>query len=264
MASHGLQIKNVDSGEASINYYVAGDGPAICLLASTGRSGGDFKELAHELVRRGYKVILPEPRGIGGSTGPMAGLDFHDLATDVSATIKAETDNAVVAGHAFGCWIARTVAADYPELIRGLALIAAGSGQWPAELPQAIDCLASSDATRQQRIDALKLAFFAEGNDPESWLEGWHADVIAMQRAARAKTDKASWWHSGNAPILDVIALQDPFRPEQSRNNFVEEFGERVTIDTIDGASHALPDEKPLEVAQCLARWIATLETVKI
>lgn len=257
-----MQTRQVTAGDASIVYHVMGEGQAICLLPSTGRSSKDFTELGHALVARGFKVLLPEPRGIGGSVGPMSGIDFHELAADAVAAVRAETDSVIIAGHAFGCWLARTVAADYPELVRGLVLIAAGSGQWPAELSQAIDCLASDEASRQQRLDALRLAFFVESSDPEPWLDGWHADVIAMQRAARTATDRDSWWHSGTAPVLDLIALQDPFRAPASRDDFMRELGERVSVSTIEGASHALPDEKPVEVAAQIATWEMTLQPI--
>lgn len=254
-----MQTRQVDAGDASIVYHVMGEGQAICLLPSTGRSSRDFEELCHELAGRGFKVILPEPRGIGGSTGPLSGIDFHDLAADAVAAIRAEADQVLIAGHAFGCWLARTVAADHPELVRGLVLIAAGSGRWPAELSQAIDCLASDTATREERLSALRLAFFAPASNPEPWIEGWHSDVIAAQRSARAATDRDSWWHSGTAPVLDLIALQDPFRAASSHDDFLRELGERVSICTIDGASHALPDEKPFEVAEQIAAWEARL-----
>lgn len=257
-----MQTRNVAAGEARIVYHVMGEGRAICLLPSTGRSGSDFMELGHALVARGFKVILPEPRGIAGSTGPLTGIDFHDLAADAVAAIREETDSVIIAGHAFGCWLARTVAADYPELVRGLVLIAAGSGQWPAELSQAIDRLASVEATREERLTALRLAFFTPDSNPEPWLEGWHSEVIAAQRAARAATDRDSWWHSGIAPVLDLIALQDPFRTAQSHDDFMRELGDRVLVRTIDGASHALPDEKPLEVAVQIAEWEMTLQQV--
>ncbi|MFK7994566.1 MAG: alpha/beta fold hydrolase [Granulosicoccus sp.] len=256
-----MQCKSVNAGDVKIVYHTAGDGdsPAICLLPSTGRSGRDFHELCNYLTGHGFKVILPEPRGIGGSVGPMAGIDFHDLAADAVAAIRAETNKVIIAGHAFGCWLARTVAADYPDLVSGLVLIAAGSGKWPSELSEAINTLASAHASREERLAALSLAFFTPSSNSEPWLEGWHSDVIATQRAARASTDRESWWHSGRAPILDLVGLQDPFRPASSRNDFVREFKDRVSLVTIDGASHALPDEKPEEVAEEISKWSKTI-----
>lgn len=255
-----MKLKTITTDDVTIFYYVMGEGPAICLIPSTGRGVEDFFELAEKLVEAGFQVILPQPRGIAESKGPLFEIDFHDFATDVVSAIRAETERVIIAGHAYGCWIARTVAADYPDLVRGLVLIAAGSGKFPVELTNAIDCLTSPEADRQERLAALRLAFFAPSSDPEAWLKGWHLDVKNAQRNARVATDTETWWHSGNAPILDLIALHDPFRPPSTYNDYINEFGERVTQIKIDKASHALPDEKPVEVAQHIYAWAETLK----
>jgi pimeloyl-ACP methyl ester carboxylesterase len=58
----------------------------------------------------------------------MDGLTLHDFAGDVAAVIQ-ELDLAAgfVLGHAFGNRITGTVAADRPELVRGVMLVAAGA-----------------------------------------------------------------------------------------------------------------------------------------
>jgi hypothetical protein len=46
----------------------------------------DFDELSASLVAAGYSTIRPQPRGIGGSTGPINGLSLRAaeaLLTDV-------------------------------------------------------------------------------------------------------------------------------------------------------------------------------------
>lgn len=250
-----IYTKETSNGPARLLYRVGGSGPAICLIASTGRGGRDFTSLTEELIKQGFKVIVPEPRSVGGSTGTLNGINFHVLATDVQCVIENEVDHAMVAGHAYGCWIARTVAALYPESTSSIVLMAAGAYHWPQALSTAIDCLANPDSAREQRLAALRLAFFAPTGNPEHWLDGWHLPLLQAQRKARLATDRESWWHSGSAPILDLIALQDPFRPEESWQQYAEEFGERVTVRFVDNASHALPDEQAANVAQQLADW---------
>lgn len=114
----------------------------------------------------------------------------------------------------------------------------------------------SEDEPDRARLNALQLAFFAEGHDPRGWLGGWHPEAVKMQRAARARTDRASWWRSGKAPMLDIVGLQDPFRPRDDLEFYVHEFAPRVELRTVDGASHALPDEKPTEVAALICDWL--------
>ncbi|MBX2838948.1 MAG: alpha/beta hydrolase [Gammaproteobacteria bacterium] len=255
-------LRFVKNGPATIAYVVAGpsgdEAPTVCFIASTGRGPEDFNHLCKILVNLGIRIVLPWPRGIGQSTGPTDGVDFHDLASDAAAALDCESGSAgaFVAGHAYGCWIARTIANNYPESIKGVILLAAGAGKWPEYLSRAIDTAMSNEAPEQERLDALRLAFFSEPHDPHPWLDGWSASLASMQRAARARTDKSTWWSSGTAPILDMVGLQDPFRSADDLEFYVSEFGSRVELRLVDGASHALPEEKPDEVAAHMLDWL--------
>ncbi|MCA6221021.1 alpha/beta fold hydrolase [Photorhabdus antumapuensis] len=255
-----VEQKTANNGVASIEYSVRGEGPLLMVIASTGRGTAEFAPLADRLAMRGYRVALPEPRGISGSTGPMENVTFHDFADDFAAVIAAEGGKAIVVGHAYGHWIAKTIASDYPEMTRGIVLLAGAAKSWPSELSDAIMVISDPKSTREERLAKLRLAFFAAGNDPTPWLEGWHSDVIKSQSAARKLTNRKDWWAGGTASILDLQAGSDPFRPEASRMEAKDEFGNRVTVAMIEGASHALPAEKPIETADAIADWADKLK----
>jgi pimeloyl-ACP methyl ester carboxylesterase len=105
---------------------ISGQGEPILFIPSPGRSVDDFDDLTKQLVGAGHQVILPEPRGIGGSTGPLEGITYHDLASDLAATIKSVTGRPVtVIGHDFGGRLARTLASDHPHLVKQMVLIGA-------------------------------------------------------------------------------------------------------------------------------------------
>ncbi|WP_242444517.1 alpha/beta fold hydrolase [Advenella sp. S44] len=260
VGAEAVAVKSVKNGDATISYHAQGKGPLVLLIASTGRGTEEFGELAERLAQRGYRVLRPEPRGIGESHGPMEGVSFHDFAKDFAAVIKNEGDNAILAGHAYGNWIARTIASDHPELARGVVLVAAGAKSWPKELSEAITMINDPSSTREQRLAGLKLAFFTEESDPQPWLEGWHQAVTKSQRAARKLTNRDDWWAGGTVPMLDLQGGADPFRPAESRNELKQEFGDRVTVKVIENASHALPAEKPVETANAIADWADTLK----
>jgi pimeloyl-ACP methyl ester carboxylesterase len=248
-------MKMVKNGAATVAYSVRGDGPLVVMIASVGRGTAEFAPLADRLAERGYRVALAEPRGIGQSEGPMDNLTFHDLGNDFAAVIAAEGGKAVLAGHAYGQWIAKTVASDHPDMARGVVLLAGGAKKWPSELTDAISTINDPASTREQKLAGLKLAFFAPGNDPTPWLEGWHPAVTKSQRDAVKNTKRSEWWAGGVAPMLDLQAGLDPFRPEASRKETLDEFPDRTTIVVIPGASHALPAEKPIETANAIADW---------
>lgn len=256
LAAAPAEEKTAMNGNAQVGYSVRGDGPLVLMIASTGRSAAEFAPLADRLAERGYKVALPEPRGIGASTGAMEGMNFHDFGDDFAAVIAQEGGSAIVAGHAYGQWIAKTIATDHPDMVQGLALIAGGAKSWPPELSDAITMINDPSSTEAQRMEGLMLAFFTDEQTATPWLEGWYQDVTKSQRAARKLTERDSYWAGGTAPILDLQAGSDPFRPAESREEVREELGaDRVTVAVIENASHALPAAKPVETADAIADW---------
>jgi pimeloyl-ACP methyl ester carboxylesterase len=255
-AAEGPSRYIVDVADARIEVIAEGQGPVIVLLPSTGRGSDDFDVLAADLAKEDFRVLRPQPRGIGGSTGPMKDVSFHDFAYDVAGIIKHEgAGPAIIAGHAYGNWIARTVATDHPRMIRGVVLMAAGAKTWPRKFSDAITTINDRSEPTATRLKALELAFFAPGNDASSWLEGWHKEVMESQRAAGANTKRDSWTAGGTAPILDLQAADDPFRPRDTIDELKKDFGDRVTVVVVPNASHALPAEQPLAVVRAIVDW---------
>ena len=110
--------------DVRIEVIAEGRGPLIVMLPSRGRGAEDFDGVADELVKAGFRVLRPQPRGAALSLGPMQNLTLHDLARDVAAVIRNAGDGgpAIIVGHAFGSWVARMTAIDHPELVRGVVM----------------------------------------------------------------------------------------------------------------------------------------------
>ena len=255
----------VPAGAARIDVIAEGAGPLVVLLPSRGRDSEDYDEVAAGIAAAGYRVLRPQPRGTCASTGPMTGITLHDFARDV-ATVITHTGGgpAVVAGHAFGNWVARTIAADHPRLVRGVAILAAASKAYPGfagaqRLVEAVKKAGDPALAESERLQHLRSAFFAPGHDPGEWLQGWYPKVNDSQFAAGRATPQQDWWGAGNAPLLDLQAELDPFKPRETMNELKDEFGERVTVAVIPGASHALIPEQPAAVVAAIVDWMHTL-----
>jgi pimeloyl-ACP methyl ester carboxylesterase len=189
-------------GEVAIDVIVEGRGPAIVLLPSLARDSEDYDVVAEGLVEAGFRVLRPQPRGIGASTGPLAGISLHDLARDIAEVIKHLGEGrAVVVGHAFGNWIARMTAVDFPQQVRAVVIAAAAAKTYPAELSATVSRAGDTGLPEEERLSALRLGFFAPGNDPTVWLAGWHPHIRAAQRDAAAATRQEEWWSGGTAPL---------------------------------------------------------------
>jgi len=250
----------VAAGKASIETIAEGEGPPlVVILPSRGRGAEDYDEVARGPAQAGYRVLRPQPRGIGGSKGPMQGLTLHDLARDVAAVIRHEGGPAIVVGHAFGNWVARMTAADHPQLVRGVAILAAAAKSYPKALAEAVTKCADTSLPGAERLKYLRFAFFAPGHDASAWLEGFHPEVNASQRAAGLATPQEEWWGAGGAPLLDLQAEHDAFRPRETANDLREELGERVTVSVVPDAGHALVPEQPEAVVAALLAWMQSL-----
>lgn len=253
-------ILKTDAGEVEV--YAGGTGPLVILLPSLGRGAADFNELGPRLIERGYRVAAPEPRGIGKSTGTFDGISFHAFADDVAAVIRHEGGKAVVAGHAFGQKVGRTVASDYPELVRAVIMLAgAGRAIIPPDVRAAIMRSGDLTLTETERIEALKIAFFAPGNDPVAagWLKGWYPNVKKLQLAAEGRTRDDEFIMAGRAPIFDLQAEHDTVVPPSARQDLKNELGDRVTIGVIKDAGHALIPEQVNAVAEAMDGYIRKL-----
>ncbi len=247
-------------GDVQIEVVVDGRGPAIVVLPSLARDSDDYDEVAGGLAAAGFLVLRPKPRGIGRSTGPMRNVTLHDFARDIAEVIRTlGGGKAVVAGHAYGNWVARMTAADHPDLVRGVAIVAAASKRYPPELSAAVTAAGNPSLSDEQRLAALRFGFFAPGNDASVWLKGWHPEIRDSQRAAAAAVQQSEWWSGGTAPLLELQAANDPFKPESRRNEMKDEFGSRVTVMVIPNASHALIPEQPKAVVEALSQWIKSL-----
>lgn len=253
----------VERGDVAIEVLAQGKGPLVVMVPSLGRPAEDFDDLAWRLADAGYCALRPQPRGIGASKGPMHGLTLHDFTKDMAAVIERNGGGpAVMAGHAFGNFVARTMAADFPKLTRAVILLAA-THTWPLrpELRDSINKTHQMDLPEDVRLKHLQHVFFAPTSDARVWLQGWREDVMHMEREATDATPKPEWWTAGTAPVLDVIPECDPLSPPGSRNNYVEEFGaQRVTTTLIPGAAHALLPEQPEAVAKAVLDYLKRLK----
>jgi pimeloyl-ACP methyl ester carboxylesterase len=248
--------------DVTIEVLAQGRGTGIVLLPSLGRGAADFHQIAARLAGAGYRVLRPQPRGIGASRGPMAGIDLHDYAADVAALIEHDGGGAAfVAGHAFGNRVARMLATDRPDLVRAVALIAANVGHAPSPpvVREAIKASANPALPDAKRLAALQFAFFAPGNDARSWLAGWHPDVLAAQRVAGDRTSREEDFAAGKAPILYLQPDHDPLAHAADAEEFKRALGDRVTIVTIRDCSHAAVAEQPAAISDALIAYANTL-----
>jgi len=256
--SRRRELINRDS--ARIDVIVEGQGPAVVLLPSSLRDSEDFDELAGLIAAEGFQVLRPQPCGMGRSSAPPEGMTLETLADNVAQVIATLAQGpAVVAGHAYGHWVARLTDLRHPEKVRGVAVLAAAAREFPAGMAEALAIASDTHRPPDERLQALSKCMFAPGNDPHCWLEGWHPQWRAAYRLASQHPPRADWFARSNAPLLDLQGSDDPWRPPATRNELLEAIGNQVTVRVIAQAGHAFIPEQPRAIARAMVEWMRGL-----
>ncbi len=248
-------------GDVAVEVIAEGRGPLVVLLPSLGRDSDDFDPIAERIAAAGFRELRAAPRGYGRSSGPMENLTLHDFARDVAAAIEHEhAGPAIVAGHAYGHFVAKMTAVDFPKLVKGVALIAAAQKNIDPRVRRWLAIATDARQPEAERVKYLQMVFFAPGHDSRIWLTGFHANVQRAKEIARDATPQAEYWSAGNVPLLDLQAEFDPYRPRATADELVKEFGAgRVTIVLVHGASHAVIVEDPRAVADAVIAFARKL-----
>jgi len=132
----GFRTGSADVGSAvRIHYRIGGRGDPVVLLHGFSQTGHAWRPVAQELART-HTVIVPDLRGIGGSSKPASGYDKVTLARDIYALIRQLGARRVsLVGHDIGLMVAYAYAAQWPAEVERLVLMDAplpGVGNWNA------------------------------------------------------------------------------------------------------------------------------------
>lgn len=116
----------VEVNGARIHYLDRGSGPTLLLIHGL---GGSMRNFTHSVVDRlsgEFRIVVMDRPGSGESSrDPGACARLRSQAETVSAFIRAlGLDRPVLVGHSLGGAVALAVALDYPDDVRGLALVA--------------------------------------------------------------------------------------------------------------------------------------------
>jgi pimeloyl-ACP methyl ester carboxylesterase len=253
-----VERKMVFRGDVQIEVLAQGSGPLMTLLPSLGRGANDFDPIAAFLAAEGFRILRPQPRGIGLTSPLPVYTDLHDCSNDIAAVIEAEASGpSIMVGHAFGNRVSRLLATMRPDIVNGVVLVAANVGHAPSppKVREAIRNSANPSLPANVRLDALRFAFFAPGNNAETWLENWYPEVLSAQRIAGDKTPRTEDYAAGRAPVLYMQPSHDPLAHADDAVEYKAALGERLSIITIPHSSHAAIAEQPEFIAREIAAW---------
>ena len=263
MTRRSVQVRRDEVGVV-LDVAVEGDGPdTLVLVPSALRGAEDFVELAQALGQQGLRSISVNPRGAGRSEGPVQGLTLHDMADDIAAIIAGPGGGvAHVVGHGLGNTFVRCLAADYPDMVASAMLLAAGPNHRfiPGPRPgvsNRLTLMSDPKVPTSERLGAIG-SFFAVGNDPMVWIDGWWPPSAPLVEALYA-TEPDEWWTAGRtAPVLVIQGLEDrpPSSPEAGRDLVAEIGPERARLIELERCGHAMLPEQPTLLGKAIIDFV--------
>lgn len=261
-----------------VAYDDAGTGPLVVMVPGMGDLRSTYDELRAALLGAGYRVVTTDLRGHGDSDPGFATHGDEATAGDVVALVEhLGAGPAVLVGNSMGSSAAAVVAADRPELVRGLVLLApflrdpAQPAAVRALLPVAYRVLFSGPwgaavwaayyrslnrGTRSPRLaahaDAIRAALRRPG-----YLRAFRRLTLALTHApVEARVARIE------APALAVVGALDPDWPDPAAElAWVRDaVGARALL--VDDAGHYPQHQAPEVVAEAVLGLLAEVAPV--
>jgi len=119
----------LDRGDVRLNYFVAGDGPAVTLLHGFTQSGRSWREIISRMPE-GWKWVVPDLRGHGETqTRHDAPCSMEACTADLEMLWdELGVERTHLVGYSMGGRLALHVAARRPERVASLLTIGAHAG----------------------------------------------------------------------------------------------------------------------------------------
>ena len=254
----GAETHVVKQDGATLKVRTLGAGSPVIFVPSIGRGVADFDGLAAQVAAAGYLAVLPDPRGIDGSDGPMRDITLSTLAQDVLNVGRAACAGPVaMVGHALGGRIAARAAAMSPTEVKRIVLLAVSA---PGPIAPALkDALGGSVAqgfkSQDARLMDLEKAYFAPGNDARAWLTGWHPFVASAQNRASSRSDREDW-SAVATPTLVLWGEADVIGTWADAQDMAHAAGNRMTLVRVPRAGRALLPEQPRAVSAAVIAFL--------
>ncbi|MGH7585529.1 MAG: alpha/beta fold hydrolase [Gemmatimonadales bacterium] len=226
-----------------------------------------FDSMAPELAQGG-PVLVPDLRGHGESS-QVRGWDLEDLAHDMVELLNSlRFPAADVIGFSLGGMAALQLALRWPERVRRLVLVSTtGSAEGPvrqAELRVLSGVLRRLDGETRLLDPVPQWVFAPDFRDqhPEV-VSAWLAVVRRMSGeslaqaldVAAARPDLRARLADIAHPALVVVGARDALLPTEESRRLAEGLpGGRLV--SLEGAGHALPLERPHELAALVREFV--------
>jgi pimeloyl-ACP methyl ester carboxylesterase len=116
-------VLSLDRPDGAVAYEISGTGPLVVCIPGMGDLRSSYRHLQPELLAAGYRVAIMDLRGHGDSDQSFTEYGDVPTAGDIEALVLHLGGPALLVGNSMAAGSAVLVAAERPELVRGLVLL---------------------------------------------------------------------------------------------------------------------------------------------
>jgi len=211
-------VEKASVGDAQIAYRLSGSGRPLLLINGSGATLDTWDPKLLKALGRFRRVIVYDPRGLGGSTGTPSRVarDARDAAGLLGSLGIRRAD---VIGWSYGGFVAQELAIGSPSLVRKLVLVSTDHGG-PAAVIASKQILALDDkvllgiATPEE---ILRLLFPpAAGRIGQAWLgrlaaqPGSCCEPVNPSAARGVMASEREWYQPGGGTRSRLTAIKAP------------------------------------------------------
>jgi pimeloyl-ACP methyl ester carboxylesterase len=235
--------------------------PLVVFMHGAGMDHTVWALLARWFAHHGFAVLAPDLPGHGRSEGA-ALTSIADMAKWAAALIEAAgAHNARIIGHSMGSLIALELAAQQPQRVAALGLVATADA-----MPVAPDLLNAARANDPAAIDMVSVWGYGQraglGGSlaPGAWMFGNGVRLLQRSRPGVLFADLAACndYRDGSAasgkikaPATLVLGERDLMTPAKAGRQLAAALPKARTV-VLAGAGHMLMSERPDEVLAAL------------
>jgi pimeloyl-ACP methyl ester carboxylesterase len=272
----GFESHVAEIGGIRTRYWRGGAGPPLLLLHGLGGAAVNFTLLAPLLARR-HRVLVPDLPGHGGTAPLPAAETLADYARHAAKVAEHEDLlPAAVVGYSLGGVVALRLAAERPEAVSALVLIASAgivsltprARVWldvvSAFRPARLVARARDAVARRPNLRAGVFGYWG-AEDPRALapeaVAGFlaaqpeHEDVDTASRVLR-REDPRTYLERVRCPAFVVWGARDRLIPLEDGIEYARRLPAPLRV--VPAAGHLIVGEYPEECAQLLLGFLET------
>ena len=252
----GLQVEFTDAGQ----------GTSLLLVHGFPLNRGAWNRQVAAFQPR-FRVIAPDLRGMGGSQATAGPVAMERYAEDLHALLGClEAEPAIVVGHSMGGYVALALARAFPQVLRGLVLVATKAGADAPAVAAARRATAAKVRTEGTAAVVQDMAArMLAGNPPDAAMaaevQGFMSPaqsegIIAALLGMAERPDAGTWLAQITVPTLVVAGTEDSIIPP-SESQALAKAIPRAQLRLIEHAGHLVAFEQAGAFNAVLETWLA-------